>query len=124
MLSAEDPSHTNKSQLAGGGLAAGPITRPSGSVLERAFPRNFRVRPREWLCTAETHGLNMKGERRRPVLWGSQLGPAASLFCFVFFLTFFRSAFASGLVTVICELFFAPLPKRVLLNAYARRMRL
>ena len=44
---------------------------------------------------------------------------------FVFFLVFFfRAAIASGLVTVILRTFSAPLPKRVVLNAFARRMRL
>ncbi len=39
---------------------------------------------------------------------------------------FFRAAIASGLVTVILRTFSAPLPKRVVLNAFARtrRMRL
>ncbi len=43
---------------------------------------------------------------------------------FVFVLVFFRAAIASGLVTVILRAFSAPLPKRVDLNAFARRMRL
>ncbi len=43
---------------------------------------------------------------------------------FVFFLVFFRAAIASGLVTVILLAFSAPLPKRVVLCAFARRMRL
>ena len=44
---------------------------------------------------------------------------------FVFFLDLFRAAIASGLVTVHLRTFFsAPLPKRVVLNAFARRMRL
>jgi hypothetical protein len=42
----------------------------------------------------------------------------------VFFLAFFRAAIASGLVAVILRTFSAPLPKRVVLNAFARRMRL
>jgi hypothetical protein len=43
---------------------------------------------------------------------------------FVSSLSFFRAAIASGLVTVILRTFSAPLPKRVVLNAFARRMRL
>ena len=43
---------------------------------------------------------------------------------FVFFHVFFRAAIASGVVTVILRTFSAPLPKRVVLNAFARRMRL
>ena len=43
---------------------------------------------------------------------------------FVFFLVFFRAAIASGLVTVHLRTFSAPLPNRVVLNAFARRMRL
>ena len=44
---------------------------------------------------------------------------------FVFSLGFFfRTAIASGLVTVHLRTFSAPLPKRVVLNAFARRMRL
>ncbi len=43
---------------------------------------------------------------------------------FVFFHVFFRAAIASGLVTVILRTFSEPLPKRVVLNAFARRMRL
>ena len=43
---------------------------------------------------------------------------------FILFLVFFRAAIASGLVTVILRTFSAPLPKRVVLNAFARRMRL
>ena len=43
---------------------------------------------------------------------------------FIFFLDFFRTAIASGLVTVHLRTFSAPLPKRVVLNAFARRMRL
>ncbi len=39
-------------------------------------------------------------------------------------LSFFRAAIASGLVTVILRTSSAPLPKRVVLNAFARRMRL
>jgi len=39
-------------------------------------------------------------------------------------LSFFRAAIASGLVTVILRAFSAPLPKRVVLSAFARRMRL
>ncbi len=41
-------------------------------------------------------------------------------------LIFFRAAMASGLVTVtvILRTFSAPLPKRAVLNAFARRMRL
>ena len=39
---------------------------------------------------------------------------------FVFCLDFFRAAIASGLVTVILRTFSAPLPKRVVLNAFAR----
>ncbi len=35
-----------------------------------------------------------------------------------------EDAIASGLVTVILRTFSAPLPKRVVLNAFARRMRL
>jgi hypothetical protein len=40
------------------------------------------------------------------------------------FLDFFRAAIASGLVTVHLRTFSAPLPKRVVLNAFARRVRL
>ena len=44
---------------------------------------------------------------------------------FRFFLVFFfRAAIASGLVIVLLRTFSAPLPKRVVLNAFARRMRL
>ena len=43
---------------------------------------------------------------------------------FILFLDFFRTAIASGLVTVHLRTFSAPLPKRVVLNAFARRMRL
>jgi hypothetical protein len=43
---------------------------------------------------------------------------------FVFFLDFFRAAIAYGLVTVILRTFSAPLPKRAVLNTFARRMRL
>ncbi len=42
----------------------------------------------------------------------------------VFFFVFFCAAIASGLVTVILPTFSAPLPKRVVLSAFARRMRL
>jgi hypothetical protein len=42
---------------------------------------------------------------------------------FVFFLDFFRAAaIASGLVTVHLRAFSSPLPKRVVLSAFARRM--
>ena len=42
---------------------------------------------------------------------------------FRFHLLTFWAAIASGLVTVILRAFSAPLPKRVALNAFARRMR-
>jgi hypothetical protein len=91
--------------------APGAAAEPRSSV-ERPAPRSRQQRI----------DYIQPGGRRRPVLWGSQSGPATSSFCSVFFLNFFRAALASGLVTVICELFFAPLPKRVVLNANARRM--